>query len=73
MLTVSDSESRSRRIGRRGFIQVGALAFGGLTLTHLLQLRAQGAPRTRSQKSVIMVYLHGGPPDRAALRQRASP
>lgn len=62
MLTVSESNTSSRRLGRRGFLQVGALGLGGLTLPHLLQLRAQGAPRTRSQKSVIMVYLHGGPP-----------
>jgi hypothetical protein len=62
MFTISDSESRSRRLGRRGFLQVGALGVGGITLANLLQLKAQGADRPRSQKSVIMVYLHGGPP-----------
>ncbi|MFT5524615.1 MAG: hypothetical protein ACI9HK_002572 [Pirellulaceae bacterium] len=62
MLTISDSVSRSRRLGRRGFLQAGALAVGGLTLPNLLQLRAEGANRSRPQKSVIMVYLHGGPP-----------
>jgi hypothetical protein len=43
-------------------LRAGALTLGGLTLPELLQLRAHGASRTRSQKSVIMVYLHGGPP-----------
>jgi len=62
MLTISESTPASRRLGRRGFLQVGALGFGGLTLANLLQLRAQAAPQGRSQKSVIMVYLHGGPP-----------
>jgi len=30
-------------ISRRHFLQVGSLGFGGLTLAHLLQLRAQEA------------------------------
>lgn len=62
MLCVGESSITSRRFGRRGFLQVGALGLGGLTLPHLLQLQAQGAPQPRSQKSIIMVYLHGGPP-----------
>ena len=62
VLTISDSDSRSRRLGRRGFLQAGALGLGGLTLAELLQIKALGAGPSRSQKSVIMVYLHGGPP-----------
>lgn len=62
MFTVSEFSTSSRRLGRRSFLQVGALGIGGLTLANLLQLRAQGAQRSQSQKSVIMVYLHGGPP-----------
>jgi uncharacterized protein (DUF1501 family) len=50
------------RISRRGFLKVGALGFGGLTLADLLRLKAQGAVRPKAPvKSVIMVYLHGGP------------
>jgi hypothetical protein len=48
-------------ISRRDFLQVGTLGIGGLTLADLLQLQAQGAARPESLKSVIMVYLHGGP------------
>ena len=47
---------------RRGFLQAGALAIGGLTLADMLRLQAQGAaPRGSSSKAVIMVYLNGGP------------
>lgn len=49
-------------ISRRDFLQVGALGLGGLTLADLLRLQAHGAARPRSAvKSIIMVYLHGGP------------
>lgn len=48
-------------ISRRGFLQAGALGIGGLTLADLLRLKAQGAVRPRAHKSIIMVYLHGGP------------
>ncbi len=43
-------------LSRRSFLQMGALAMGGLTLPQLLQAQAG---RT-SHKSVIMVYLSGG-------------
>src|SRR5688500_12350428 len=45
---------------RRSFLQLGALAVGGLTLDQLLRARAFGAARQTS-KAVIMVYLNGGP------------
>jgi hypothetical protein len=49
-------------ISRRGFLQAGALGVGGLTLGQLHRLRAQSAPTVaNSPKSVIMVYLPGGP------------
>ena len=48
-------------LSRRSVLTAGALAVGGLTLSDLLRARAaQPAPRTRG-KSVIMVYLNGGP------------
>jgi hypothetical protein len=43
---------------RREFLRIGAL--GGLTLAGLL--RAEAASGIRSHKSVIMVFLSGGPP-----------
>ena len=54
MLTVKGS--------RRDFLRIGALGVGGLTLADLLRWKAQGSVRPEtSQKSVIMVYLPGGP------------
>lgn len=52
----------SRGVGsRRAFLQVGSLALGGLTLPQLLQSRAaEGKPLT-TDKSVIFLFLHGGP------------
>jgi len=46
---------------RRTFLQVGALALGGLSLADLLRSDARGEEPTPSRKSVIMVYLPGGP------------
>jgi len=49
-------------ISRRGFLKVGTLAVGGLTLADLLHCKAQGAAgRAASNKAIIMVYLNGGP------------
>ncbi len=47
-------------ISRRNFLQVGGLALGGLSLADLLRLQARAAAPA-STKSVIMVYLPGGP------------
>src|SRR5215467_1174383 len=47
-------------ISRRRFLQVGALAIGGLTLPHLLRARAK-QPSPSSRKSVILLWLAGGP------------
>jgi hypothetical protein len=46
---------------RRTFLQVGSLALGGLTLPQLLRAEEQAGLRT-SHKSVIMIFLSGGPP-----------
>ena len=46
---------------RRGFLQLGALGLGGLTLPKLLRAEAAAGNRT-SHKSVILMYLVGGPP-----------
>jgi hypothetical protein len=42
-------------------LKVGALACGGLSLAELLRLEARGATAGLPDKSVIMVYLNGGP------------
>jgi hypothetical protein len=49
------------QLSRRAFLQVGGLALGGLSLPQLLRAEAQ-AGVSRSHKSVIMVFLSGGPP-----------
>ncbi len=49
------------RLPRRGFLQMGALGLGGLTLPGLLQADAVSGSRS-SSKSVILIYLVGGPP-----------
>ncbi len=48
-------------ISRRDFLRVGALSVGGLSLADLLRLEAKGASGPTPGKSVIMVFLHGGP------------
>ncbi|MCE9564653.1 MAG: DUF1501 domain-containing protein [Planctomycetes bacterium] len=46
---------------RRGFLKIGSLALGGLTLPNLLRAEAAAGIRS-SHKSVILIYLVGGPP-----------
>src|SRR5947209_1918283 len=61
MFTFSDE---GRRHSRRDFLQIGTLGLGGLSLPWLLNTRAQAAPVSRSlmtDKSVIFLFLHGGP------------
>src|SRR5438876_814488 len=48
-------------LSRRGFLQIGALGLGGLALPQLLKAEASAGIRT-SRKSVILIYLVGGPP-----------
>jgi hypothetical protein len=49
------------RLSRRGFLRIGSLGVGGLTLAQLLKAEASSGIRS-SQKSVILIYLVGGPP-----------
>src|ERR1700680_2534763 len=47
---------------RRSFLRVGGLTLGGLTLGDVLRLRAQTEPPgRRPPKSIIMIFLSGGP------------
>lgn len=51
-----------RRVSRRDCLRLGALGAGGLTLGELLRQRARAdSTRPTREKSVIMVYLPGGP------------
>ncbi len=49
-----------RSTSRREFLKVGALAVGGLTLADLLRAKAHASAPT-ARKSIIMIYLNGGP------------
>ncbi len=63
MLTILGPRHRGYcdRLSRRSFLQIGGLAMGGLALPQLL--RAQAANGNDSpHKSVIMIFLSGGPP-----------
>lgn len=48
-------------VSRRGFLQIGSLAIGGLSMASWAQQRASGAEGQRPQKAVIQVWLAGGP------------
>ena len=48
-------------INRRNFLRIGGMALGGLSLPQLLAAEAQ-AGGTKRHKSIINVYLPGGPP-----------
>ncbi len=75
MLTILGHSSRfCDGFSRRNFLKIGALGLGGVALPHLLRAEAQGGIR-RSHKSVIMIYLPGGPPhqDMIDLKMEAPP
>lgn len=61
MITLLGSHNRSfcDGVSRRSFLRLGSLGFGGICLSDLLQAEAQ--TESKSEKSVIMVYLPGGP------------
>ena len=48
-------------ISRREFMRIGGLAFGGLSLADVLRLQASSPAKPGRQKSVIMIWLRGGP------------
>src|SRR6185369_6982556 len=56
-----DSRTFCDGVSRRNFIRVGALGFLGLNLSDLFRLREAHAQTSRRKKSVILVWMHGGP------------
>ena len=48
-------------LSRRDVLKVGALSFGGLTMADVLRGQAQAATATPRPKSVIMIWMRGGP------------
>lgn len=61
--TRSPHTSCCDRIPRRAMLQVGAIGAFGLGLPALLRAESAGSlhPASRSRKSVILVWMHGGP------------
>jgi len=63
MLRIGDSS----HLGRRGFLQIGGLALGGLSLSSLFtQTGVAGVPLSQAgkpvtDKAVVFLFLHGGP------------
>jgi len=48
-------------ITRRDALRVGALALGGLTLSHFFRSKAQAQPRGFKDTAVIQIFMGGGP------------
>ena len=62
MLTIEGSGLKlCDGVSRRSFLKIGGLAMGGLSLPQLLEAEANAGIRS-SQRSVIMIFLAGGPP-----------
>src|SRR5690606_20206191 len=64
MLSILGGASRfCDGVTRRGFLKIGGLSFGagGFTLADLLRAEA-ASPQTKSHKSLINIFLAGGPP-----------
>jgi hypothetical protein len=62
MLTIyGDKQRFCDGVSRRSFLKVGALAMGGLSLPQILRAGETPAGKAARHKSVIMVYLPGGP------------
>ncbi|MBI2823092.1 MAG: DUF1501 domain-containing protein [Planctomycetia bacterium] len=58
MLTLGD---RRGRFGRREFLRIGSLSLGSLSLPGLLAAQAAESKRLLTGRSVIFLFLHGGP------------
>ena len=62
MLTLVGPDRKCRgRLSRRDILRVGALAFAGLSLADVLRLQAAEGTGAGRGKSVILIWLRGGP------------
>tara|TARA_R110002111_G_scaffold227346_1_gene288809 strand:+ start:21352 stop:22689 length:1338 start_codon:yes stop_codon:yes gene_type:complete len=63
MLNIFDSSANKfcNQVSRRNFIKIGSLGLGGLCLPNILKAEQQSG-KINSHKSIIMIYLPGGPP-----------
>ena len=61
MFTLTDERWPTRHISRRNLLQAGTLAACGLSLPGLLARQAAAASSRGRGKSVIMIWLRGGP------------
>src|SRR3954471_18861524 len=63
MLSFQDLSGAGAHLRRREFLRVGGLGLGGLTLSDLFAARAvaKAAKRPVTDKSVIFLFMHGGP------------
>jgi hypothetical protein len=52
---------RQLRLSRREFLTAGSLGLGGLSLADLLRQQANGAAPPKSEHSVIILWMRGGP------------
>lgn len=59
-ITGSQSSRFCDGVSRRGFLRMGALGLGGLTMPGLL--RAEAQQQLKNSKAIIMIFLPGGPP-----------
>ncbi len=60
MFQIEDAAGPNGWLRRREFLRAGFLGLGGLTLSQMCQLEAQGAV-TPNDAAVILLFVHGGP------------
>src|SRR5438067_2212012 len=61
LLLGRQTQRNCQSLSRRSFLQIGASTVLGLSLTDLLRLRARGTPVEGRARSVILLWLWGGP------------
>ncbi len=64
MLTIRDHlpARNCQGLHRRDFLRIGTLGLGGLSLADLLKVRAIASSSEARDRSVVLLFLHGGPP-----------
>ena len=63
MFNIRDPQSdhHCQGFSRRDFLRIGALGLGGMTLPNLLAAKAAGGESFVTGKSVVLLFLQGGP------------